>query len=122
MSRATYGAPRHKKKVRLLKAVKGYHAGRSKLHKTAKEALIKAKVYAFRDRKTRKRDFRSLWITRLTGACRSAGLAYSRFIHGLKNAKVILNRKMMSELAIHDPAAFAKLVEIAKQNLGKAAA
>jgi large subunit ribosomal protein L20 len=122
MSRATYGAPRHKKKVRLLRAVKGFYAGRSKLHKTAREAIIKSEVYAFRDRKARKRDFRALWITRLTGACRSAGISYSRFIHGLKNAKVILNRKMMSELAIHDPAAFARLIEIAKQNLGKAAA
>lgn len=122
MSRATSGAARHKKKVRLLKEVKGFHGGRSKLHKAAMEGLIKAKVYAFRDRKTRKRNFRALWITRLTAACRAAGIAYSRFIFGLKNAQVILNRKMMSEIAIHDPAAFAKLIEIAKQHLGKAAA
>lgn len=122
MPRAKAGAARHKRKVRLLRAVKGYHGGRSKLHKCAREAHNRAQVYAYRDRKTRKREFRALWITRLTGACRAHGIAYSRFIFGLKNAQVILNRKMMSEVAIHDPTAFDKLIEIAKQHQGKAAA
>ena len=122
MPRARAGAARHRRKNRLLKAVKGYRGGRSKLHKCAREASVHAQVYAYRDRKTRKRVFRSLWVTRLTAACRARGLAYSRLIHGLKNARVILNRKMMSEVAIHDPAAFDRLVEIAKQHLGKAAA
>ncbi len=122
MPRARVGSARHRKKVRIRNAAKGYRGGRSKLYRTAKEAVLRAGVYAYRDRRARKRDFRSLWITRLAAACRAREVRYSRFIHGLKNAQVILNRKMLSELAIHDPAAFDKLVEIAKQNLGKAAA
>ncbi|MCK4660227.1 MAG: 50S ribosomal protein L20 [Phycisphaerae bacterium] len=122
MPRARAGAARHRKKVRLFRAAKGYRGGRSKLYRTAKEAVLRAGCFAYRDRRARKRDFRRLWITRLSAACRIRGVQYSRFIHGLKNARVILNRKMLSELAIHDPAAFDKLVEIAKQNPGKAAA
>ena len=122
MPRARVGSARHRKKVRVLRAAKGYRGGRSKLYRTAKEAVLRAGCCAFRDRRARKRDFRALWITRLSAACRARGVQYSRFIHGLKNARVILNRKILSELAIHDPAAFDKLVEIAKQNLGKAAA
>ena len=122
MPRARAGSARHRKKVRVLRAAKGYRGGRSKLYRTAKEAVLRAGCYAYRDRRARKRDFRALWITRLSAACRARGVQYGRFIHGLKNARVILNRKMLSELAIHDPAAFDKLVEIAKQNLGKAAA
>ncbi len=122
MPRARAGAATHRRKVRLFRAVKGYRGGRSKLYKTASEALIHAGRYAYRDRRTRKRDFRTLWITRLGAACRARGLQYSRLIFGLKNAQVILNRKMLSELAIHDPAAFDKVVELAKQHLGKAAA
>ena len=122
MPRARVGSARHRKKVRVLRAAKGYRGGRSKLYRTAKEAVLRAGCYAYRDRRARKRDFRALWITRLSAACRARGVQYGRFIHGLKNARVILNRKMLSELAIHDPAAFDKLVEIAKQNLGKAAA
>ena len=122
MPRARAGSARHRKKVRVLRAAKGYRGGRSKLYRTAKEAVLRAGCYAYRDRRARKRDFRALWITRLSAACRARGVQYSRFIHGLKNARVILNRKILSELAIHDPAAFDQLVEIAKQNLGKAAA
>lgn len=122
MPRARAGSARHRKKVRVLRAAKGYRGGRSKLYRTAKEAVLRAGCYAYRDRRARKRDFRSLWIIRLSAACRARGVQYGRFIHGLKNARVILNRKMLSELAIHDPAAFDKVVEIAKQNLGKAAA
>ncbi|MCP4589871.1 MAG: 50S ribosomal protein L20 [bacterium] len=122
MPRARAGAARHRKKVKILRAAKGYRGGRSKLFRTAKEAVLRAGCYAYRDRRARKRDFRSLWITRLTAACRAREFQYSRLIHGLKNAQVILNRKMLSELAIHDPAAFDKIVELARQNLGKAAA
>lgn len=122
MPRARAGAARHRKKVKVFRAVKGYRGGRSKLYRTAKEAIVRAGCYAYRDRRNRKRDFRSLWITRLSAACRAREIQYSRFMHGLKNAGVILNRKMLSELAIHDPAAFDKLVEVAGQNLGKAAA
>ena len=122
MPRARVGSARHRRKVKVLRAAKGYRGGRSKLYRTAKEAVLRAGCFAYRDRRARKRDFRALWITRLTAACRARGIQYSRFIYGLKNARVILNRKMLSELAIHDPAAFDKVVEIAKQHLGKAAA
>ena len=114
MPRVSYGAARHRKKVRILRAAKGYRGGRSKLYRTAKEAVTRAGVYAFRDRRTRKRDFRSLWITRLTAACRARGIRYSRFIFGLKAASIIINRKMLSEVAIHDPPAFDAIAEIAK--------
>ena len=122
MPRVRVGSARHRKKVRVFRAAKGYRGGRSKLYRTAKEAILRAGCFAYRDRRARKRDFRALWITRLTAACRARALQYSRFICGLKKAQVILNRKMLSELAIHDPAAFDKVVEIAKQNAGSAAA
>ncbi len=123
MPRARSGAARHRKKKRLFRAAKGYRGGRSKLYRTAKEAVTRAGVAAYRDRRLRKRDFRALWITRLTAACRARGLAYSRFIFGLINAGVTLNRKMLSELAIADPAAFDAVMEIAKQHqTAKAAA
>jgi large subunit ribosomal protein L20 len=122
MPRARPGAASHRRKVRLFREAKGFRGGRSKLFKTASEALLHAGTYAYRDRKARKREFRSLWIIRLAGACRERGLAYSRFICGLKQARVTINRKMLSELAIHDVAAFDKIVDIAKKHLAKAAA
>ena len=122
MPRAKTGAARHRRKVRLFRAAKGYRGGRSKLYRTAKEAITRAGVYAYRDRKRRKRDFRSLWITRLSAACVARDIAYSRFIFGLKEAKIILNRKMLSEMAISDPAAFDAIVEIAKKHAAKIAA
>ncbi|MCP4247151.1 MAG: 50S ribosomal protein L20 [bacterium] len=122
MPRARAGAARHRRKKRLFRAARGYRGGRSKLYRTAKEAVTRAGVGAYRDRRLRKRDFRALWITRLTAACRARGLAYSRFIFGLTNAGVALNRKMLSELAIADPAAFDAVVDIAKQNQAKSAA
>ncbi len=114
MPRARYGAARHRKKVRVLKAAKGYRGARSKLYRTAKDAITRAGATAYRDRRNRKRDFRSLWVTRLTAACRARGIQYSRFIFGLKAASIIINRKMLSEVAIHDPAGFDAIVEIAK--------
>jgi len=116
------GAARHRRKKRLFRAVKGYRAGRSKLYRTAKEAIIRSRAFAYRDRRTRKRDFRALWITRLTAACRTRGIPYSRFIFGLKEAGIELNRKMLSEIAIHHPEDFDAIVEIAKQHMPRAVA
>lgn len=114
MPRAQKGAARLKTKKRLRKAVAGYVSGRSRLYRTAKETLDRARVYAFRDRRARKRDFRRLWITRIGAACRQRGLAYSRFIQGLKIAQVELDRKMLADLAVTDPGTFDKLVEVAR--------
>ena len=122
MPRARSGAARHRRKVRTLKAARGYRGGRSKLYRTAKEALVRAGCFAYRDRRARKRDFRALWITRLTAGCRARGISYSRFIHGLQMANIVLNRKMLSELAIHDAEAFDAIVQIAKQHQTKSAA
>ena len=114
MVRVTYGAPRHKKKVRWFKQAKGYRGGRSKLWRTVRESLVRAWAYSYRDRRQKKRQFRRLWIVRINAACRMRGMTYSQFIAGLKGAQIELNRKQLSELAIHDPAAFDTLVEEAK--------
>ena len=115
--RATVGAVRKRKHKRLLKAVKGYWGARSKLIRKAKETLVRARVYSFRDRKCRKRDFRGIWIVRINAAARQRGLSYSRFMNGLNKAKIEINRKMLADMAIGDPAGFDKIVELAKQNL-----
>ncbi len=122
MGRATYGAARHSKKVRILKSAKGYRGARSKRWRTVKEAVVRAAVHAFRDRRRRKREFRALWVTRLTAACRARGISYSRFIFGLSAADIELNRKMLSEMAIHSPADFDPLVEVAGKHQPKVAA
>jgi large subunit ribosomal protein L20 len=122
MPRARTGAARHRRKVRLFRDAQGYRGARSKLFKTATDAVTRAGVYAYRDRRQRRRHFRCLWVTRLTAACQMREIAYSRFIYGLKAAKITLNRKMLSELAIHDPAAFDAIVAIAKQHAAKIAA
>ncbi|QDV92311.1 50S ribosomal protein L20 [Phycisphaerae bacterium RAS2] len=110
----------HKKKVRrILKAAKGYYGARSKLLGPARDTVLRAGVYAYRDRRARKRDFRSLWITRITAACRARGLSYSKFINGLKLSNITLNRKMLSEIAIADPEAFDAIVELARKKIGK---
>ena len=116
MPRTRTGAARHHRKKRLLRAVRGYRDARSKRFRLAVEALIRSRVFAYRDRRNRKRDFRRLWITRITAACRMRGLQYSRFIFGLKEAGIELNRKMLSELAIHNPEDFDAIVEIAKKH------
>ncbi len=110
-------ATRHRRK-RTLKAASGYRASRSKLFRPAKQTVIKAGQYAFRDRRAKKRDFRALWVTRITAACRARGMSYSRFMHGLKLALVDLNRKMLSEVAIADAPAFDKLVAMARSAAG----
>ncbi len=122
MPRARSGAARHRKKVRLFRQTKGYRGPRRNRWRLAKEAVLRAGANAYRDRRRRKREFRSLWITRLSAACQSRGIQYSRLIYGLRIANVILDRKMLSELAIHDPAAFDVLVDLAKQNVSKQAA
>ncbi len=122
MPRARSGAARHRKKVRLFRQTKGYRGPRRNRWRLAKEAVLRAGANAYRDRRRRKREFRALWITRLSAACQMRGIQYSRLIYGLRIANVILDRKMLSELAIHDPAAFDVLVDLAKQNVGKQAA
>jgi large subunit ribosomal protein L20 len=122
MPRARLGSARHRKKVRLFRAAQGYAGPRSKLLRPAKETLTKAGVYAYRDRRAKKREFRALWITRLTAACRARGISYSRFVSGLKAANIIINRKMLSQLAIEEPKAFDAVAEIAKTHAAKSAA
>ena len=112
--RTTKGSARRKAKRRLFNKAKGFRGGRSKLLRTVKETLIRAGVFAYRDRKVRKREFRRLWITRLNAACREHGLRYSEFIFGLKKAGIELDRKVLSEMAIHEPAEFASVVEQVK--------
>ena len=106
---------RHRRK-KVLKLAKGFRGGRSKLFRTAADAVDKALNYAYRDRRARKRDFRKLWITRINAAVRMNDLSYSKFIHGLKNAQVELDRKVLAELAISDPAGFAKIAAVAAQH------
>ena len=105
---------RHKK---MLKKAKGMSQARSKLYKTAKQAVIKAGQYAFRDRRVRKREFRALWITRINAAAHLHGLSYSRFMNGLLKAGIEVDRKMLADLAVHDAAAFGALAEKAKTGL-----
>ncbi len=112
--RVTIGAARRRKKKRLFKEAKGNFGGRSKLLRTVKETVLKSRMYAFRDRRAFKREMRRLWITRITAACQMRGMNYSEFIHGLKQANVSLNRKSLSELAIHEPAVFDEVFELAK--------
>ncbi|MEM7306917.1 MAG: 50S ribosomal protein L20 [Planctomycetota bacterium] len=121
MVRVTYGAPRRRKKVRFFKRARGFRGGRSKLWRTVRESVVRAWAYSYRDRRQKKRQFRRLWIVRINAAARMRGMTYSRFIAGLKKAGVELNRKQLSELAIHDPAAFDSLVETAKGALDGAA-
>lgn len=115
--RTTKGAARTKAKRKLFKRAKGYRGGRGRLLRTVKETLIRAGVFAFRDRRVKKRTYRRLWITRINAACRMRGINYSQFINGLVKAKIELNRKSLSEIAITDPAAFDQIVEAAKKAL-----
>ncbi|MEI6132638.1 MAG: 50S ribosomal protein L20 [Bacillota bacterium] len=109
------GAMRTRKRHRkVLKLAKGYFGAKSKLFRTANQAVMKSLVYAYRDRKAKKRDFRRLWIARINAACRINGLTYSKFINCLKNAGIDLNRKILADMAVNDSAAFASLVEKVK--------
>lgn len=115
--RATKGAARAKSKRRIFKRAKGYVGGRRKLLRTAKETIMRAGKFAFRDRRVRKRDFRRLWIIRLNAACRERDLRYSQLIAGLKLANIELDRKSLSEIAIDDPVAFDAIVAEVKKSL-----
>lgn len=115
--RTTKGAARNKAKNRLFKKTKGYRGGRGKLLRTAKETLVRAEAYAFRDRRVRKREFRKLWIIRINAAARERGLRYSELVNGLKKAHIELDRKMLSEMAVSDPAGFDVVVEKAREAL-----
>ncbi len=115
--RTTKGAARNKAKRRLFKKAKGFRGGRGNMLRTAKENLVRAGAFAFRDRRVRKREFRKLWIIRINAAVRERGLRYSEFIHGLEKAHVTLDRKSLSEMAIHDPAGFDAVVARVKDAL-----
>ncbi|HEY8075023.1 MAG TPA: 50S ribosomal protein L20 [Labilithrix sp.] len=110
MPRAKRGFKARRRRNRILKHASGFHSARSRLFAYAKEVVMKAWVYAYAHRRRRKRDFRRLWITRINAAARANGTSYSRLMHGLKGAKVALDRKILSDLAIADPQAFAKVV------------
>jgi large subunit ribosomal protein L20 len=116
--RARKGAAATQAKKRLFKRAKGYVGGRRKLLRTVKETLVRAGKFAYRDRRVKKREFRRLWITRLSAACRERDLRYSQFIAGLELAKIELDRKSLSEIAIADPAAFDAVVAEVKKALG----
>jgi large subunit ribosomal protein L20 len=112
--RTTVGVARKRKNNRLFKKAKGYTGGRRRLLRSVKETLVRAETFAFRDRRARKREFRKLWILRINAACRERGLRYSEFIHGCTKAGIELDRKILSDLAIHDAAAFDAIVAQAK--------
>ena len=118
MPRVRKGAARRRARKRVLKAVKGYRGSAGRTYHLAKEAVVRADVNARIDRKRRKRDFRGLWIIRLSAACRQRGIRYSQFINGCKKANIQLNRKMLSEIAIADPKSFDAIVEAAKAAAG----
>ncbi|MFH1625944.1 MAG: 50S ribosomal protein L20 [Pseudomonadota bacterium] len=116
MPRVRTGNRRKNRRKRLLKLAKGYRGGRGRLLRTATEAVDRALNYAYRDRRTRKREFRRLWITRINAAARVEGISYSRLIEGLKKARVSIDRKILSELAVSDPKGFVKIVQLASGN------
>ena len=117
MTRARSGKTVLRSRKRLRKLTKGFRQSRHNLVRQSTVALIRARVYAFRDRRVRKRMFRRLWIIRINAACRMRGTRYSELIHGLQRAQVILDRKTLADLAVHDPDAFTQIVELAKANL-----
>ncbi|MBI4431516.1 MAG: 50S ribosomal protein L20 [Candidatus Omnitrophica bacterium] len=117
MPRSTNAPASRRRRKKVLKRAKGFVGGRRKLYRTAQETVNRSFVYAYRDRKAKKRNFRRLWIVRLNAACRQNGISYSRFMKGLKQARVELDRKVLAELAVRSASTFAKLVEIAKEHL-----
>ncbi|GAB4302007.1 MAG: 50S ribosomal protein L20 [Desulfuromonadia bacterium] len=114
MPRVKRGFKARQRRNKVLKLAKGYRGARSKLFRSATEAVDRALNYAFRDRKVRKRDFRALWITRINAASRLNGMSYSTFIHGLKKANVQIDRKVLADLAVSDPSGFAAIADMAK--------
>ncbi|MBQ7097146.1 MAG: 50S ribosomal protein L20 [Clostridia bacterium] len=114
MARVKGAMHTRKRRKKILKLAKGYRGAKSKLFKTANQAVMKSLTYAYRDRKQKKRNFRQLWIARINAAARANGISYSRFMNGLKNNGIEINRKMLAEIAVSDPAAFTALVEKVK--------
>jgi large subunit ribosomal protein L20 len=117
MARVKGGPQGHQRHKKVLKITKGQYGSRSKLFKRANEAMLKSLWYAYRDRRTRRRDLRRLWITRINAAARLNGMTYSKFIYAMKKADIQLNRKMLADLAVRDPQAFTAVVETAKEAL-----
>ena len=117
MPRVKRGFKARQRRNKVLKLAKGYRGARSKLFRSATEAVDRALNYAFRDRRVKKRDFRALWITRINSASRINGLSYSKLIHGLKTARVEIDRKVLAELALSEPTGFAELASMAKANI-----
>ncbi|MBD3175071.1 MAG: 50S ribosomal protein L20 [Armatimonadia bacterium] len=121
MPRVKRGVAAHQRHRKVIKQAKGYWGRRHSLYKTAKEAVMHAGQYAYRDRRRKKRDFRRLWITRINAACRQNGMQYSRFIGGLRKAGVELDRKVLADIAVRDPQAFADIVQTARQAMDEGA-
>lgn len=117
MPRAKGGPKTRQRRKKVLKQAKGYWGGRRRLYKTAAETVLRALAFAYRDRRAKKREFRSLWILRISAGSRALGLPYSAFMNGLRKAGVTLDRKILAELAMSDPAAFARLVETARAHV-----
>jgi len=118
MARIKGAVTTRKRRKKILKLAKGYWGAKSKLYKMANQAVMKSLTYAYIGRKQKKRDYRRLWITRINAGCKANGMNYSRFMHGLKKAGINLNRKMLSEIAIHEPEAFKQLVGTARDAIG----
>lgn len=116
MAKVKHSQATRRRKKRVLKQAKGFWGDRSKQFQQARRALMHALVYAYRDRRNKKREFRQLWIARINAACRDAGITYSQFIHGLKKSKISIDRKILAELAVKEQAAFKKLIEVAQNN------
>ena len=119
MARVSRGVQAHAKHKKVLKKAKGYYGARSKVYRVAKQAVIKAEQYAYRDRRQRRRQFRRLWIVRINAEARNNGLSYSQFINGLNKAGVEIDRKVLSDIAIFDKGAFAKIADQAKAGLAQ---
>jgi large subunit ribosomal protein L20 len=117
MPRVATNVASRRRKNKIRKLAKGYWGARHRWYKLAKEAVVRAHVYAYRDRKVRKREFRKLWIVRINAAVREYGLSYSKFINGLKKAGAEINRKILADLAVNDKNAFSKIVQLAQKNL-----
>lgn len=114
MTKVKFAVASKRRRKKILKRAKGQYGSRSKLYRTAKESIQKGMYYSYRDRKQKKRLFRNLWVARINAASRERGLSYSKFLNGLKKAKVALNRKILADLAVNDRKAFDKLIELAK--------
>ncbi|MFW6022219.1 MAG: 50S ribosomal protein L20 [Halanaerobiaceae bacterium] len=117
MPRVKRGTKARKRRKKILKMAKGYYGAKSKLYRPAHQAVMKSLHYAYRDRRTKKRNFRKLWITRINAAARKDGLSYSRFINGLKKANIDIDRKMLADMAVRDESTFSQLVSVAKEAL-----